>query len=147
MMLRTLTVTSALIAVLATSCTPWPEPGRRQAQRGQKPSETLSSEEQQRLQLQRELKQKEDELKQKQQQLPTNPEQPTNPDQINPTTDTPARTTTKKEYPSANPVPGKPGFVFSPYNNKLVDVNGIPSGQLVQDPTYPPAEKKYFRVP
>ncbi|BCX49557.1 hypothetical protein HAHE_34650 [Haloferula helveola] len=47
----------------------------------------------------------------------------------------------------ARPVPGKPGFVFSPYNNKIIDVKGIPSGTLVADPTYPAAEKKYFRVP
>jgi hypothetical protein len=53
----------------------------------------------------------------------------------------------RKEYAFANPVPGKPGFVFSPYNNELVDVRDIPSGTLVQDPTYPAAEKKYFRVP
>lgn len=51
------------------------------------------------------------------------------------------------DYAFANPVPGKEGFVFSPYNNKVVDVRDIPSGTLVQDPTYPAAEKKYFRVP
>lgn len=47
----------------------------------------------------------------------------------------------------ARAVPGKPGFVFSPFNNKIIDVKGIPSGTLVADPTYPAAEKKYFRVP
>jgi len=47
----------------------------------------------------------------------------------------------------AKPVPGKPGFVFSPFNNKIIDVKGIPSGTLVADPTYPRSEKKYFRVP
>lgn len=47
----------------------------------------------------------------------------------------------------ARPVPGKPGFVFSPFNNKIIDVKGIPSGTLVADPTYPASEKKYFRVP
>ncbi|MBB5352440.1 hypothetical protein HNR46_002685 [Haloferula luteola] len=47
----------------------------------------------------------------------------------------------------ARAVPGKPGFVFSPYNNKIIDVKGIPSGTLVQDPTYPASDKKYFRVP
>ena len=52
-----------------------------------------------------------------------------------------------KEWPFASPVPGKTGFVFSPYNSKVIDVRDIPSGQLVQDPTYPPAEKKCFRVP
>ena len=53
----------------------------------------------------------------------------------------------KRDYAFANKVPGKEGFVFSPYNNKVVDVRDIPSGTLVQDPTYPAAEKKYFRVP
>ena len=51
------------------------------------------------------------------------------------------------DYAFANPVPGKEGFVFSPYNQKLVDVRDIPSGTLVQDPTYTASEKKYFRVP
>ncbi len=54
---------------------------------------------------------------------------------------------TKREYSYAKSVPGKTGFVFSPYNNKVVDVRDIPSGTLVQDPTYPAAEKKFFRVP
>ena len=53
----------------------------------------------------------------------------------------------KPEYSYASKVPGKEGFVFSPYNNKVVDVRDIPSGTLVQDPTYPAAEKKYVRVP
>lgn len=53
----------------------------------------------------------------------------------------------RKDWPFASPVPGKTGFVFSPYNNKVIDVRDIPSGMLVQDPTYPAAEKKYFRVP
>lgn len=51
------------------------------------------------------------------------------------------------EYPKASAVPDKEGFCFSPYNNKVVDVRGIPSGTLVMDPTYPASEKKFFRVP
>lgn len=50
-------------------------------------------------------------------------------------------------HPTAGTVPGKEGFVFSPFNNRVVDVRGIPSGGLVQDPTYPVSEKRYFRVP
>lgn len=50
-------------------------------------------------------------------------------------------------YPVAVAVPGKPGFVFSPYNNGIVDVRAIPSGTLVSDPGYPAEEKKFFRVP
>jgi hypothetical protein len=62
-------------------------------------------------------------------------------------TEKPATMVKKPEYSYASKVPGKEGFVFSPYNNKVVDVRDIPSGTLVQDPTYPAAEKKYFRVP
>jgi cell division protein FtsN len=67
-----------------------------------------------------------------------------------PTTNPTVKPTTavkKPEYSYASKVPGKEGFVFSPYNNKVVDVRDIPSGTLVQDPTYPASEKKYFRVP
>lgn len=58
----------------------------------------------------------------------------------------------KSDYPFAQKVPGKEGFVFSPYNSKVVDAHDeqgrpIPSGTLVADPTYPESEKKYFRVP
>ncbi|MGA0846724.1 MAG: hypothetical protein ACO3RV_09300 [Luteolibacter sp.] len=59
----------------------------------------------------------------------------------------PAPTIERKDYPFANKIPGKNGFVFSPYNNKVVDVRDIPTGTLVQDPTFPASEKKYFRVP
>jgi hypothetical protein len=53
----------------------------------------------------------------------------------------------KEEVEVARPVPGKPGFVFSPFNNKIIDVKGFPPGTLVADPTYPASEKKRFRVP
>lgn len=53
----------------------------------------------------------------------------------------------RTDYAFATKVPGKEGFVFSPYNNKVVDVKDLPSGTLVADPTYPASEKKYFRVP
>ncbi|GAA5480893.1 hypothetical protein Hsar01_00097 [Haloferula sargassicola] len=53
----------------------------------------------------------------------------------------------KPRTPVAKGVPGKPGFVFSPFNNKIIDVKGIPSGTMVMDPTYPASDKKYFRVP
>lgn len=49
--------------------------------------------------------------------------------------------------PVASPVPGSPGMVFSPFNNKVVDVRGLPPGTLVADPHYPAEEKKFFRVP
>jgi hypothetical protein len=60
----------------------------------------------------------------------------------------PRPTETKKpEYPYATKVPGKDGFVLSPYNNKVIDVRDIPTGTLVQDPNFPASEKKYFRIP
>lgn len=59
----------------------------------------------------------------------------------------PSPPSSRPTTPVASPVPGKPGFVLSPFNNKIIDVKGIPSGTLVQDPTYPASEKKYFRVP
>jgi hypothetical protein len=47
-------------------------------------------------------------------------------------------------YITANPVAGKPGFAISPHSGKAVDVNGIPGGALVEDPTTAGAR---FRVP
>lgn len=55
--------------------------------------------------------------------------------------------TDQSGVPIAVPVPGKQGFVFSPYNSRIVDVRGIPSGTLVADPNYPASEKKRFRTP
>ena len=48
---------------------------------------------------------------------------------------TPKPTVSMPQYPMARPVPGKPGFVFSPYSSKVVDVKGIASGSAVYDPT------------
>jgi len=46
--------------------------------------------------------------------------------------------------PYGKPVPGKPGFVSSPYDPKfLIDVRGFPPGTLVNDPN----TNKPFRVP
>jgi hypothetical protein len=58
----------------------------------------------------------------------------------------------KPDYEYAKKAPGREGFVLSPYNNKIIDVRDdagkqLARGTLVQDPTYPAAEKKYFRVP
>lgn len=52
-----------------------------------------------------------------------------------------------KSIPEAKIVPGKPGFVFSPYNSKVIDVTGLKPGTLVADPTFPTSEKKHFRIP
>ena len=46
--------------------------------------------------------------------------------------------------PYARPAPGKPGFVYSPYDEKfLIDVRGAPPGTVVNDPN----TGKAFRVP
>jgi len=49
------------------------------------------------------------------------------------------------QYPTAKVVPGKPGYVFSPYDPSggYVDVNGYPSGSKVKDPY----SGKVFLVP
>ena len=62
-------------------------------------------------------------------------------------TTTPNANLTTSDYPFAKKIPGKAGYVFSPYNSQPIDVRDIPTGTLVQDPTYPASEKKYFRVP
>lgn len=54
--------------------------------------------------------------------------------------------TGKKNYPTASPVPGKPGFVFNPYTHNIVDVKGIAAGKLCRDPEDPDETHK-FRVP
>lgn len=50
-------------------------------------------------------------------------------------------------YPTAEPIPGRPGLVLSPYNNRVIDCVGFAKGTLVRDPRYPDAEKKWFVVP
>jgi len=70
--------------------------------------------------------------------LPTPPaSSPTN--QSSPVTDH-----ASENLPYGKPVPGKPGFVSSPYDPKfLIDVRGFPPGTLVIDPN----TNKRFRVP
>jgi hypothetical protein len=53
----------------------------------------------------------------------------------------------EKKPPVAEPAPGQPGKVISPFNGQLIDVSGMEPGSLVADPTYPPEAKKHFRVP
>jgi len=54
-------------------------------------------------------------------------------------------TTTQSQIPTAKPVPGKPGYVFSPFDASggYVDVTGYTSGQKVKDPY----SGKIFLVP
>ena len=54
-------------------------------------------------------------------------------------------TNSAAQFPVAKPVPGKPGYVFSPYdpNGGYVDVSGYPAGSKVKDPY----SQKIFLVP
>ena len=49
------------------------------------------------------------------------------------------------DFPTAKPVPGKPGYVFDPFNSNggYIDVSGYAPGSKVKDP----ATKKIFIVP
>jgi hypothetical protein len=52
--------------------------------------------------------------------------------------------TNQSEFPVAKPVPGKSGYVYSPYDSsKYVDVSGYTSGSKVKDPY----TQKIFIVP
>jgi len=51
----------------------------------------------------------------------------------------------EKNHPVASPIPGKPGYVFSPFTNRVVDVRGLSSGTLVMDPEA--GNGGYFLVP
>lgn len=57
----------------------------------------------------------------------------------------PRSATTQSQFPTAKPVPGKPGYVFSPFDPSggYVDVTGYTSGQKVKDPY----SGKIFLVP
>ena len=55
-------------------------------------------------------------------------------------------TSTVQNYPVAIPIPGKPGYVYNPYNNNPVFVEGIASGKTVLDPKDPNKDHK-FRLP
>jgi hypothetical protein len=143
MKIRIITGFVAALCVLLASCYPYPEnPQRKKANQA---TQRKTAEEQAKLKEQEALKKQEEELKKTQETTGTT----TPPGTTDPTTPPPPPPVEQKraDYPFANKVPGKEGFVFSPYNNKVVDVRDIPSGTLVQDPTYPASDKKYFRVP
>jgi hypothetical protein len=138
---------AALICLSLASCYPYDE-GKGKKKVTKAPDKTLTTAE--------ETKKKEADLKVKaEQEAKEKKQELTNPDTVTPDSGpvTPPKEEPKPEpekrqdWAFANKVPGKEGFVFSPYNNKVVDVRDIPSGTLVQDPTYPASEKKYFRVP
>jgi hypothetical protein len=140
---------AALGCVLLASCYPYDEHAAHRKTATPKPADkTITSAEQQKLKEQREQLKQQEELKKTQEQTATTPAQENTTSPSIPSNEAPKPPAEpKRDFAFANKVPGKDGFVFSPYNNKVVDVRDIPSGTLVQDPTYPPADKKYFRVP
>ena len=58
------------------------------------------------------------------------------PENTKPQQPVPEQPVQKGEIPYAKPVPGKPGFVFSPYDQYkgYIDVRGFPPGTEVKDP-------------
>jgi hypothetical protein len=132
--------------VVFSSCYPYNE--NQNKKQPTKPAEkTVTSADQQKIQAQRdEMKAKEEAQKKE---MPEEKPAESTGTSSGTTTETtkPPVEEKRTDYAFANKVPGKEGFVFSPYNNKIVDVRDIPSGTLVQDPTYTGAGKGYFRVP
>jgi hypothetical protein len=133
-----------------SSCVPYDEYGRRiypPKQPGQKSN--VTDPKQQEIEAKREEMRKKEELRKKELGITedTIKETPDGTTGGTGTTEMPKPTTPPKNHPVAAAVPGKPGFVFSPFNNKVVDVRGIASDTLVADPQYPAADKKHFRVP
>jgi hypothetical protein len=145
-----------LCGVIISSCVPYDEYGRRIEKKKKPDRSTVTDPKQQEIEAKREEMSKKEEQRQKELGLPTS-ETPSG--VTGPTTSTgdftptenivepPKTPTPPKNHPVSAAVPGKPGFVFSPFNNKVVDVRNIASGTLVADPQYPAADKKHFRVP
>ena len=137
---------ATVTCILFVSCVPYDESKNKKKATQNPPQKTVTSAEQQKLQAQRDaMKEKQDATKPEDVKPTTTQPAGTTPPTNPPTT--PATPEKRPEYKFANKVPGKDGFVFSPYNNKVVDVRDIPSGTLVQDPTYTGEGKGYFRVP
>lgn len=145
MNLRLCTGLAAIVCMTLASCYPYNEKSRSRPS-GQQPTKTVTApdatkkkqDEQKKTAAQDELKPREE---------ATTQTPPENPGTVTPTEGPKPQGEKRSDYQFANKVPGKEGFVFSPYNNKVIDVRDIPSGTLVQDPTFPASEKKYFRVP
>ena len=150
MNLRLILPASAALLMVATSCTPYVEPPPPAP--ADPAARTRTPEEEEKIRKEREeMKKKDEENKTPDKDKKAEGEQEGTAKK-DPATgegeETPKPPVEKKsEIQVARPVPGKPGFVFSPFNNKVIDVKGIPSGRLVADPTYPASEKKHFRVP
>jgi hypothetical protein len=53
----------------------------------------------------------------------------------------------RESAPEGKQVPGKAGFIFSPYDNQIIDVTGMKPGEIVADPTAPAGEVRYIKIP
>ena len=149
MNLRLILPASAALLMVATSCTPYVEPPPPAP--ADPAARTRTPEEEEKIRKEREAMKKEEESKTPDKDKKSEGEQEgtakKDPEKDGGTEKPKPPEEKKSEIQVARPVPGKPGFVFSPFNNKVIDVKGIPSGRLVADPTYPASEKKHFRVP
>ena len=152
MKLRHFTGLAAIVCMSLASCHPYNEGNQKNKPNKTTEKKELSPDEVKKKAAE-EKKKKEDELKKKQEDSTTGSNTP-GPGTVSPPPEPEPKPEVKSrtDYPFANKVPGQEGFVFSPYNNKVVDArddqgNPIPSGTLVQDPTFPTSEKKFFRVP
>lgn len=130
---------AAIGCVFLASCYPVDE-NPRHNKTPKTPEKTEVLPDPMKLKEQEALKQKEQEALAQEKNLP-------NAGNSTPSNEKPKPEPKRDNYPVAIKALGKEGFVISPYNSKMLDVRGIPSGTLAQDPTYPAAEKKYFRVP
>lgn len=139
-----------LCGVMFSSCVPYDEYGRRIVPNKKQPSgSTVTDPKQQEIDAKRAEMRKKEEQRKKELGITDGSLPETDPSDsgVDALTTPPKNTTPPKSHPVAASVPGKPGYVFSPYNNKVVDVRNIPSGTLVSDPSYPREDKKHFRVP
>jgi len=149
---RLCTGLAAIVCLSLASCYPYNEKSeKKKATKGQEKTAAATPDEL-KIKADEEAKKKAaQELKEKE--ATTNNDSTETPGDVTPPSDNIKTTEPKRnDYPVANKVPGKEGYVFSPYNNKVISVldeqdRPIPSGTLVQDPTYKLSEKKFFRVP
>lgn len=142
-------IAASAVCLVMVSCYPLEDPQQRKKTT---PAPRQQTAEEQRQKQEEERKKQEAERTQQaettQRTTPEQAAQQTPPRE----TATPPAEQRRTDWPYANKVPGKEGFVFSPYNNRVIEVrdeqgNLIPTGTLVQDPTFPASEKKFFRVP
>jgi len=150
MTLRPLPSLVALASLLLFACVPYQERKKQESKPVQKSD---SQAEQAKTKEQNEkLKNTEEENRRQAEARQQDTDQATENSPRSPDTGRPPEPAKRMDYPTAKKVPGREGVVLSPYNNKVVSIrdddgNLIPSGKLVNDPTYLESEKKYFRVP